>query len=173
MDYIYKDITTVEAPAIILHGVNCQREMGSGVAQALYSKWPLVKEEYMKFSKEEMQLGKIASFKVDNNLYAINCWTQEQYGYDNTIYASVEAIKTCLEHAVQICTNLGIYNIFSPRIGCGLGGLSWENDVQPIFAEIEQKYPSLNITICDWDAKHEAIARICYLLSNAWRWRQL
>ncbi len=78
MNYLNKDITTVEAPALILHGVNCQRAMGSGVAKALYSKWPQVKEEYMKFSKEEMCLGKTASVKVDDNLFVINCWTQDK-----------------------------------------------------------------------------------------------
>lgn len=66
MNYLNKDITTVEAPALILHGVNCQRAMRSGVAKALYSKWPQVREEYMKFSKEEMYFGKIAPVKVDN-----------------------------------------------------------------------------------------------------------
>ena len=43
MKYIVQDITTVEPPGIIAHGVNCQNIMGSGVAKALFQKWPLVR----------------------------------------------------------------------------------------------------------------------------------
>jgi O-acetyl-ADP-ribose deacetylase (regulator of RNase III) len=50
MRYVLQDITTVTAPAIIMHGVNCQRTMQSGIAKALYTKWPEVKEEYMRFA---------------------------------------------------------------------------------------------------------------------------
>jgi len=113
MNYLNKDITTVEAPALILHGVNCQRAMGSGVAKALYSKWPQVREEYMKFSKEEMYLGKIAPVKVDNNLFIINCWTQEKYGYDNSVYASAEGIKICLQHVAALCADTNIQDVFA------------------------------------------------------------
>ena len=151
MNYLNKDITTVEAPALILHGVNCQRAMGSGVAKALYSKWPQVKEGYMKFSKEEMRLGKTASVNVGENLFVINCWTQEKYGYDNTVYASAEAIKGCLQQVMVLCKETQIAKVFAPRIGCGLGGLNWDRDVLPIFENAEQKNPEIEITICDFN----------------------
>lgn len=151
MNYLNKDIGTVEAPALILHGVNCQRAMGSGVAKALYSKWPQVREEYMRFSKEEMHLGKIASVKVDDNLFVVNCWTQEKYGYDNSVYANAEAIEGCLQQEVSLCKETQIAKIFAPRIGCGLGGLNWDRDVLPIFEHAEQKNPEIEITICDFN----------------------
>jgi O-acetyl-ADP-ribose deacetylase (regulator of RNase III) len=151
MDFLKKDITTVEAPAVIIHGVNCQRAMGSGIAKVLFTKWPEIRESYMTFSKEEMILGKIDPVPVDENLYVINCWTQKYYGYDKRVYADTQAVKVCLQEVAQFCTEVNIFELYSPKIGCGLGGLDWEKEVQPIFQEIEESYPSLNITICSLD----------------------
>jgi len=150
MNYIKKDITTVVGPAVILHGVNCKRAMGSGVAKALFNKWPNIREEYMRFAKEEMILGKIAPVKVGDSLHVINCWTQENYGYDNKSYANPAAIKDCLAASAKFSNQIQIKNIYMPRIGCGLGGLNWDRDVQPLIAEIENQNPDLSFTICDF-----------------------
>src|SRR3989338_507166 len=118
MNYITRDITTVESPAIIMHGVNCQRVMQSGVAKSLFMKWPQVREDYMRFSKKEIFLGKIAPIEIENNIFVINCLTQEQYGYDNKTYASISAIKICLEAVINFSLEKNIIHIYSPRIGC-------------------------------------------------------
>lgn len=149
MNYLIKDITTVESPAIIIHGVNCQHIMRSGVAQAIYLKWPKVIRRYMYFARQEMFLGKVDPVEIDEQFFVLNCWTQENYGYDDAIYASASAIETCLETAMNFAIEKNIKNIYSPRIGCGLGGLSWEKDISPIFSKIEKKYPNIKITICD------------------------
>ena len=39
----------LEAGESIVHQVNCQNVMGSGVAKAIYTKWPEVKIEYHKY----------------------------------------------------------------------------------------------------------------------------
>ncbi|MCX7124498.1 MAG: macro domain-containing protein, partial [Gammaproteobacteria bacterium] len=82
-------------------------------------------------------------------LFVLNCWTQDNYGYDNEIYASALAIEMCLESVMIFAVEKGIKKIYSPKIGCGLGGLNWEDDVKPIFNKIEQKYKNSQITICN------------------------
>ena len=60
--YIIGDITETELK-YIAHGVNCQNVMGSGVAKALYTKFPEVKERYHEFCnhvREQTRLGLIA-----------------------------------------------------------------------------------------------------------------
>src|SRR3990167_8734705 len=132
-----------------MHGVNCQRVMKSGVARAIYLKWPKVISGYMYFSREEMFLGKIDPVEIDRKLFVLNCWTQESCGYDDGIYASASAIELCLEFAINFAIKKNIKNIYSPKIGCGLGGLNWEKEVKPIFNKIEKKYKNIQITICD------------------------
>lgn len=50
MNIIKKDITTIDE-GVILHQVNCQNAMGSGVAKALFSKWPQIKQNTIKLLK--------------------------------------------------------------------------------------------------------------------------
>lgn len=145
---IIKNITSVESPGIVMHGVNCQRVMKSGIAKSLFDKWPNVYKEYMSLSKSEMCLGKTLPVKIKEDLYVMHCWTQERYGYDKKIYADVSAIQSCLSSVIDFAKEKKITNIYSPRIGSGLGGLSWEDDVRPVFEILDRKFPDINITIC-------------------------
>ena len=45
-----KDITSI-TKGVIMHQVNCQNVMGSGVAKALYTKYPQVKSEFHKLAE--------------------------------------------------------------------------------------------------------------------------
>lgn len=131
---IYKtnsDITLV-TEGIIAHGVNCQGVMGSGVARALYTKWPIVKEAYL--SLKEHKLGLIQQVYVDFGLSVFNCHTQEFYGIDNKVYANFDTVVKCME----VCATID-YIVNIPKIGCGLGGLDW-NDLEKELLKIEKEY---------------------------------
>ena len=143
MKYIDMDITTVGS-GCILNGVNCQDRMGSGVAKAIYQKWPIVKECYHAIGKSNMHLGLVDIMEVDQGIFVANCWTQEYYGYDGKKYANADAISKCLDQIGRI----GFEEIYSPLIGCGLGGLDWDTEVQPVFESFENKYSGSEVIIC-------------------------
>lgn len=149
MQFSTKDITTVKAPAIIIHGVNCQKAMGSGVAKALYEKWISVRDGYMSLPKNAMKLGSIQMIEVEPNIVVINCFTQHKFGTDGDKYANAESLRECLHKVASYAVDNGNIEIFSPRIGCGLGGLDWETEVLPVFQEIDELYHPIYITICD------------------------
>jgi O-acetyl-ADP-ribose deacetylase (regulator of RNase III) len=147
MLFLKKDITTVQAPALIAHGVNCSDAMGSGVARAIYMRWPTVKAQYHK--KGSMILGDTQFVEVEPGLVVANCFTQERYGRDGERYANPQAVKECLEDAAEHALDeLRVNEVHMPRIGCGLGGLDWEEDVVPILIEIEKFYPIIFV-VCD------------------------
>ncbi len=132
MQFVQQDITTVEGPAIIAHGVNCQRVMGSGVARALYLKWPFVRSAYL--AKGSQKLGDVQYLPVGEGVIVANCFTQQYYGRIRAHrYASAIAVEQCLVDVARMFP--GIIHI--PRIGCGLGGLNWERDVLPTLEGIE------------------------------------
>jgi O-acetyl-ADP-ribose deacetylase (regulator of RNase III) len=114
---------------VIAHGVNCQNKMGSGVAKALYSKWPEIKARYHKYCdcliksnfKNEKLLGNIDSVKIKNGPKVINCFTQLYYGYDGRKYVSYDAIYDCFRKLALDYSEIAI-----PKIGCGLAGGDWE-----------------------------------------------
>lgn len=156
MRYNRKDITTVAAPALIAHGVNCSNAMGSGVAKALYTKWPIVKDRYhdvyagfVAHGDAYDLLGNADFVEVEDGLIVANCFTQETYGRaPNYRYASPHAIKESLTLAAYKACDIGLDKVYVPRIGSGLGGLDWEKDVVPVLLEIE-KYISLTFVVCD------------------------
>ncbi len=143
-----KDITTVSSPAHICHGVNCQRVMGSGVAKALFTKWPQVRFDYMERSKESMYLGGTQIVEVEQDLYVINCFTQEFFGNDGKKYADIHAIESCLYYAVLFAKDRKYKDLYIPAIGCGLAGLSLEDDLMPVLKKLEEAYPEININLC-------------------------
>lgn len=125
--YIVGDITKTELK-YIAHGVNAQNKMGSGVAKALYEKFPEVKKEYhlhcvlWSYEKQELLLGQVCPvFINDKNIF--NLFTQLNYGYDGKRYVNYASIVTCFRTLSNLIPEGEILAI--PKIGCGLAGGDW------------------------------------------------
>ena len=146
MKHINKDITTVEE-GLVIHGVNCQAVMGSGVALAIRNKWPIVYERYLKNGKGSDLLGSTHIISVDENLYVANCYTQDTFGGDPRVkYASLDAVRESLDGVFSWASTLDLI-IYTPLIGCGLGGLDWK-DVEKIFEEKIEEYGYDSVIVC-------------------------
>lgn len=131
---------------VVAQGVNCQGAMNSGVAKAIRAKWPKVYERYAAVcaavSKKADLLGlsHIVNCNEDgNDLFVANCFTQEFYGKDGKQYASLEAVESSLRYAIGFCDGAGL-PLYLPRIGCGLGGLSWDKQVGPMLERLNAEY---------------------------------
>lgn len=125
--YINECITTTELK-YIGHGVNCQNVMGSGVAKALYEKFPEVKERYHSYcdwAKErgEDVLGNTISV-LSKDKFIYNLFTQFNYGYDGKKYVNYAAIVLCFDKLKMIKHRFD-GPIAIPKIGCGLAGGDW------------------------------------------------
>ena len=125
LKYRNEDITTV-TQGVIAHGVNTCHAMGSGVAKAIYTKWPEVREKYMALDKQE--LGNVQYIRVAPYLWVANCFTQPTYGRVG-VHAVPNEVFTCMELVVNFSMYAG-QPIHMPRIGCGLGGLSWQDNIE-------------------------------------------
>lgn len=148
MKYETMDITTVER-GVIAQGVNCQQAMGAGVALALMTKWPHIRSCYMTNPGGREALGSAHIIYVDEDLYVSNCYTQEFYGPGDKKYANVDAIEQSLDYTFSWAETLN-YPIYIPQIGCGLAGLDWEQDVEPIINGLDKHYETVDTTICIW-----------------------
>lgn len=155
IEYLKKDITTI-TEGVIAHGVNCRGAMGSGVAGALRRKYPQIFTGYsniceMYLDNPDWMLGMVDLVEVCGDsepaLLVANCFTQENYGREGKRYADAEAVKRSVNTAVQCALGLAI-PFYMPKIGCGLGGLSWEDEIEPIIVEIADKY-NTTIYVCD------------------------
>ena len=128
--YINADITTSELKHIA-HGVNCQNTMGSGVAKALFTKWPLVKQQYHSYMNNLNAQGRkpgdylgtrMDPIEVEPNKFVHNLFTQLHYGYDGSRFVNYNAVVTALKFAMPQTDG----KIAIPKIGCGLAGGDWQ-----------------------------------------------
>ena len=150
IDYLTKDITTVTT-GVVVHGCNCSGGFGSGVAGAIKKKWPHAYEAFIESGVGEDLLGGVnILLRCETDVPVIvNGYTQLTYGNDGQRYADVDAVRTVLEATAEFTDGGGYGDIYMPKIGCGLGGLSWEDEVLPIVEKVSSDYPNLNIHICD------------------------
>lgn len=151
MQIIKKDITTVTF-GVVAHGCNCDPRgiMGSGVAKAIRSKWPDAYLNHKKYIKigGPASLGSVHVTNIsDLKLYVANCYTQVKFGSDGKRYADLQAIETTLTYVYGFC-KFNRLPIYLPQIGCGLGGLDWDNEVNPIVEKLDSQFPSVDTYVC-------------------------
>lgn len=131
MKIIYKTGSILDATEkAIVHGVNAQGKMGSGVARVLFERYPNVRSIYLDMHHSHLMAGKpfLGSTHLCGNSphLVINAVTQDKYGYDGKLYASYEAIlRVFLEINNELAPQLGIEALALPKIGCGLAGGDW------------------------------------------------
>lgn len=145
MKYIKQDITTVTS-GLIMHGVNCLHAMGSGVALAIKTKWPIVYENYMNMPSGKDVLGVTHIMSVSEGLYVANCYTQLNYGYDGSKYADVDALRDCIKDCF-VFASANEFDINTPRIASDRGGLDWDWEVAPLFSMLNIEYPDVNVNV--------------------------
>lgn len=123
---------------LILHQVNCQGVMGSGIAKELRDTYPVVWQKYeQKCSASRIEdggdgsalLGLVQLVPVTDTLIVANLFGQLHYGRDATRrYTSYDALDDALKTLSWMLPAQGLTgdDIHHPLIGCGLGGGHWQ-----------------------------------------------
>ena len=120
--YVKGDVTTAPQQ-LIAHGCNCSGGFGSGVAGAIKRKYPAIREAYL--AHEPKELGTCQFIEHADRIW-VNAFTQYGYGYDGARYADLTAVGYCLAEIADYMEENGYETIAMPKIGCGLGGLNWD-----------------------------------------------
>jgi O-acetyl-ADP-ribose deacetylase (regulator of RNase III) len=134
IEFLQGDITKQSA-GLIIHGVNCQGAMGSGVALAIKTKWPAVYSRYIQKGAGKQLLGTVDFIVINEDLVIGNCYTQEYFGPGDRKYADVGAVKSCLTKVEQYARDYQL-TVKSPLMAAGLAGLDWNSEVYPIYEAI-------------------------------------
>jgi len=146
MEEIKKDLTTV-TEGIVAHGCNCSGGFGSGIAAAVKNKWPVVAIRFRENGTGEKLLGTIDAVELAQDLIVVNCYTQEFYGPGDKRYADPWSIEACLYQLLDLAVEKNM-DLYIAKIGCGLGGLSWEHEVKEIYEAVLEEY-NVNVYVCD------------------------
>jgi O-acetyl-ADP-ribose deacetylase (regulator of RNase III) len=122
----------------LAHGCNCQGSMGAGIAKGFRERYPAMFEEYRRRCKaepREFNLGDCFLWREEGRPAVFNLATQENYWHSRATYEAVEAALRNLRRQADAS---GITSVAMPRIGAGLGGLSWKKVralIESVFAD--------------------------------------
>jgi O-acetyl-ADP-ribose deacetylase (regulator of RNase III) len=121
---------------IIVHQVNCQGVMGSGIAEQIKKKYPEVfKAYYYTCKTEELKdyFGTALICEANDGKYIANVFGQNTYG--KGLHTDYEALKNGLKEVHDFAKEKGLSVALPYKIGCGRGGGDW-NTVYDIITEI-------------------------------------
>jgi O-acetyl-ADP-ribose deacetylase (regulator of RNase III) len=139
------DILHADAEALV-NTVNCVGIMGRGIALQFRKAFP---ENYKAYkaacSRGELQPGKMFVFDLNrfqHPRFIINFPTKRHWRGKSRI----EDIKAGLKDLVEESRKLKIQSIAIPPLGCGLGGLDWE-EVRPLIESTFHELPEVCVLI--------------------------
>lgn len=105
----------------LVNPVNCVGVMGKGLALEFKNKYPLNFEIYKKAcDNASFNIGNLLIVPVDNK-FIVNFPTKKHWRNKSDL----EFIKIGLEELKVAIKDFNIKSIALPKLGCGLGGLDW------------------------------------------------
>jgi O-acetyl-ADP-ribose deacetylase (regulator of RNase III) len=130
----------------IVNTVNCVGVMGKGIALQFKQRWPRNFKEYEAASKrKEIKPGKMFIYDLgewEKPRYIINFPTKEHWRGDSKL----EYIEQGLRDLVKQAKRLRIESISLPPLGCGNGGLEWD-DVKKLIVAAFKNHPDIHVTL--------------------------
>lgn len=135
-----------------MHVCNDIPVMGAGVAKALYTKWPIIKTNYLKDPSSNI-LGSVQLTLVEYDTIVVNCIAQHGIKYTNNgppicYRALCECISKVFINAESCFKYYQTSSVHIPfNMGCGLAGGEWK----PIFKMITNAANAYNIKVYIYD----------------------
>lgn len=145
IQYIHGNLFTSNSK-VLINTVNTVGVMGKGIASDFKKYYPEMFKEYKKrCDTNQLNIGDLYLYKTSNK-WILNFPTKKHWRSPS----QVEFIEKGLQKLVYDAQKLQINDIAMPKLGCGNGGLDWENQVKPIVEKYLKKSP-INVSIYEFD----------------------
>lgn len=139
------DILQADAEALV-NTVNCVGIMGRGIALQFRKEFPENYDAYRAVcDRGELHLGMMLVFslnRLQSPRYIINFPTKRHWKGNSRI----EDIRAGLKSLVEEVRQRGITSVAVPPLGCGLGGLNWDQ-VRPLIEEAFSHLPGVRVLV--------------------------
>ena len=114
----------------LVNAVNTVGVMGGGIALEFKRRYPSMFQAYKKeCDQSTLKVGTLMFYKPVESPHSICLFpTKEHWQNPST----TEYIEAGLRAFVKFHKQWNIKSIAFPKLGCGLGGLNWEYEVQPL-----------------------------------------
>ncbi|MBD8555438.1 macro domain-containing protein [Rhizobium sp. CFBP 8762] len=142
---VYRRTDLFSSPAqTLVNTVNCVGVMGKGIAKEFKQRDPDMFDAYKRLCDQKLLApGKLWLWRGEDYL-ALNFPTKIQWKSPSKL----EWVEAGLKKFAASYADVGIEDISFPRLGCGNGGLDWE-DVRPLMERYLKPLP-INIYIHDY-----------------------
>lgn len=151
------NLLQTDAEALV-NTVNCIGFMGKGIALQFKQAWPENFDRYAKACHAgEVRPGRMFIFdtgRMVNPKYIINFPTKRHWRGNSRI----EDIESGLKALIEDVKRLGIRSIAVPPLGCGNGGLDWE-EVGPLIHKAFDAVPEMKVLLFSPKGAPQAKAR--------------
>lgn len=122
------------------HGVNTCGVMGAGIAKEFRRRWPAMYREYVNAChaddpSRKLLAGGLLPWERPEGGWIYNLASQDLPGR----HARLEWLAESAERALSHADSHEVDTIALPRIGCGIGGLSWP-DVQIVLRGAQRPF---------------------------------
>lgn len=140
---IHGDLFTLDIDALA-HGVNCMGVMGAGIAVEFKQRWPVMFHRYRTACLNgTLRPGTCLPCAETSPRWIYCLATQPRPGP----CAMLPAIEGAVSGMVRHARAANVRRIGMPYIGCGFGGLRWD-EVRPI---VERASEGIEIVVVEWN----------------------
>jgi O-acetyl-ADP-ribose deacetylase (regulator of RNase III) len=121
----------------LVNTINCEGVMGAGIAKQFKQRFPAMFASYQR-QISQWKPGMICRYKLEDGRMILNVATKDKWRNPSHL----AWIKRILDRIVSDYRKLGITSIAMTKLGCGLGGLDWD-DVGPLMIAALESLPIL------------------------------
>lgn len=115
--------------------VNCVGVMGKGVAQGYKLRYPAMFEDYAeRCERKQVHLGEPYLYRDRTGVLIVNFPTKDHWRSSSRLVD----VEHGLDYFVQHYAEWGVKSVAFPPLGCGNGGLSWEEVGPLIYGKLRQ-----------------------------------
>lgn len=134
--YVVTDL--FKSPArVLVNTVNTMGVMGKGIAKDYKLIYPEMFTKYQQYcERKQLKIGNLWLYKTSHK-WILNFPTKDHWRYPS----KPEFIEEGLKKFTKTYHEKGITSISFPMLGCGNGGLDWENVVKPLMEKYLSKLP--------------------------------
>lgn len=145
IEFSHGNLLQADVEALI-NTVNTAGVMGKGIALQFKQAFPANFVAYEKAAKRgEIMPGKMFVFETgafSNPRYIINFPTKRHWRGK----ARLDDIETGLQDLIQVLRDKKIHSVAVPPLGCGFGGLDWE-EVRPLITSALESLPEVHALV--------------------------
>lgn len=139
------NLLTSNAEALV-NTVNTEGVMGKGIALQFKKAYPAMYDAYRAAAKAgEIRLGRVQvweSGQLTGARFVINFPTKGHW----KSRSKLSDVEAGLADLIDVIRNLGIRSIAVPPLGCGNGGLDWQ-DVEPVIVAAFEQVPEVDVLL--------------------------